>query len=373
MRTAITGANNFGIKTVRLFIKGGKINLDTYDANGKRWRFSTGMSDTKHNRLVVERQKFSLAIAHLEANQPSNADTKFDELALEALRSTKDERSVEVQDDYESIYERLIKPLLGMMAIGAIKAKHIEELKRKLIARGMSKSRFNKHWTTLNLIFAYLFKNELIDKNPMSLVKRASKSFKETEDDRDKYYSLEESKAIMDNATGWFQAFITTLLMTGCRSSEISGLTWDRIDFEKGQITIARSTKKRVLKCTKTGKTRVVDMPTPLVEILRQHYENRISDKFVFPSPRSGLPFYASNMIIKTYLKPLLKELDIPYKTLYATRHTYASLLIENNVPITYVQKMLGHANLSTTMLYIKNTLMDTKAMLPKIDNLYSA
>lgn len=373
MKIKTNSANALGIKSVRPFVKNGKINLDTYDLEGTRRRFSTGMADTKHNRLVIERQMYQLAQDHLEASQPSNEDTLLDELALEALRSTSEERSVEVQDDYESIYRRLIKPFLGKMAIGAVKAKHIEELKRKLIALGMSRSRFNKHWTTLNLIFAYLFKNELIDKNPMSLVKRASKSFKIKDDDRDKYYSLEEANAIMENATGWFKPFVSTLLMTGGRTAEISGLTWDRIDFEKGQITIARSTKKRQLKCTKTGKTRVVDMPTPLIEILRQHYETRISDRFVFPSPRSGLPFYASNMIIKTYLKPLLEELNIPYKTLYATRHTYASLLIENNVPITYVQKMLGHANLSTTMLYIKNSLIDTKAILPKIDDLYSA
>ena len=373
MRPKITVTSTSGIKSARVFEKGGKLNLDYYDMDGKRIRFSTGMRDTKHNRLVLERQKIALAFEHWEAHQPSNADTILDDLALEALRSTQDERSEDVQKDYESIYENRIKSYLGILVIGAIKAHHIKELKRRFIALGMSKSRFNKHWTTLNLIFLYLYQNELIDKNPMDLVKRSSKAFKDEGETRDRYYSLTESNAIMKNATGWFKPFITTLFMTGARTGEISGLLWKMIDFEKGQITIAHSAKKGKLKCTKTGKVRVVDMPTPLIEVLKLHYLHRLSDEYVFPSPRTGIPFYGTNMIVKTYLKPLLLTLGIPYKTLYTTRHTYASLLIENNVPMTYVQKMLGHSSLSTTMLYVKNSLMDTKAMLPTIDSLYSA
>ena len=69
---------------------------------------------------------------------------------------------------------------------------------------------------------------------------------------------------------------------------------------------------------------------------------------------------------VKTYLKPLLERLNITYKTLYATRHSFASSVVENNMPITLAQKYLGHTKLSTTMdYYVKNGLID----IAKIDS----
>jgi integrase len=71
-------------------------------------------------------------------------------------------------------------------------------------------------------------------------------------------------------------------------------------------------------------------------------------------------------------LKPLLTELDIEYKTLYATRHSAASIMVENNLPLTYVQKQLGHKKLSTTMdFYIKNGFVNESGRDERIDRLY--
>ena len=80
-----------------------------------------------------------------------------------------------------------------------------------------------------------------------------------------------------------------------------------------------------------------------------------------------------SRPIVKTYLKPLLERLNITYKTLYATRHSFASSVVENNMPITLAQKYLGHTKLSTTMdYYVKNGLMDVAKIDSGIDKLYA-
>ncbi|PUE63334.1 tyrosine-type recombinase/integrase [Arcobacter caeni] len=64
--------------------------------------------------------------------------------------------------------------------------------------------------------------------------------------------------------------------------------------------------------------------------------------------------------------------LSIEYKTLYATRHSFASVMVENNVPLTYVQKQLGHKRLSTTMdYYIKNGLINENKYNPILDVIY--
>jgi len=80
-----------------------------------------------------------------------------------------------------------------------------------------------------------------------------------------------------------------------------------------------------------------------------------------------------SRPIVKTYLKPLLERLNITYKTLYATRHSFASSVVENNMPITLAQKYLGHTKLSTTMdYYVKNGLMDMSDIEKELDKLYA-
>lgn len=83
-------------------------------------------------------------------------------------------------------------------------------------------------------------------------------------------------------------------------------------------------------------------------------------------------PYWEPKTIINTYFKPLLKKLNIEYKTLYATRHSFASIMVENNVPLTYIQKQLGHKRLSTTMdFYVKNGLISKASRDIRLDTLY--
>lgn len=365
---------NSEIKSAHIFIKGVNININYITGEGNRRRFSTGMKDSKHNRLVIERQMYVLAQEHFERNRPSDSKTLFSEIALTALRSTSDNRSVEVQEDYEGLVERSLLPAFGSKAIGDIKPMHIEQWKSKTIATGMSKSRFHKHWTTLRMVMQYCTKNEMIEKNPMLLVERASKAFKPSANRSEKYYTPSEVSAMLEHSTGWFRAFLYTLFLTGMRTGEGLALQWKNIDFKNRKITIEHSVKKAKLKSTKTGKVRIVDMARALHDALKEHYKNRLSDVFVFPSYKTLKPYHGSNAVVRHYLKPLLKELGIEYKTIYATRHSFASNLVQNNVPITYVQKMLGHSKLETTMnFYVKNGLIDSAEMAPLLDQMYSA
>ena len=363
------------IKSVRIFAKAGKINIDYYTTDGKRHRFSTGIADTKQNRTAIDRQKLSRAEDHFESHRPSDAKTLFKDIGLEAIDSTKDNRASYTHQDYVGLLERSLIPHFGNMQIGEIRPMHIEKWKASIIKQGISKSRFHKHWTTARMVFGYCVKNEMIDKDPMQYVERNSKAFKPPVNRSKEYYTQSEVTAILEHAEGWFKTFMHTLFLTGMRTGEAMALQWENIDFEKKQITIEHSLKKGVIKCTKTGQTRIVDMATPLYNVLKVHYDKRCSESFLFPSTKDvRKPFYEAHTIVKHHLKPLLESLNISYKTLYATRHSFASNLVLKNAPITYVQKMLGHSKLTTTMdFYVKNGLIDSAEMTPILDSMYSA
>jgi len=71
--------------------------------------------------------------------------------------------------------------------------------------------------------------------------------------------------------------------------------------------------------------------------------------EWLFPND-DGHPMDESR--VRKAFKQGLKRAGLPSFRLYDLRHTYASLLLAANAPITYVSAQLGHANPSTTLRY---------------------
>ncbi len=371
------------IKTARVYEKNGSIHLDyrvypEYRKSGQeRIRFSTGEAYSKRSLQRMERDKFSLALNHyLESHELSNGSIYLKDIALDALEEDKGNRQVDVHNDYLTIYHNSIEPVLGDMLLEDIKVSDIKGWKNNLLThQKMSKSRYTKYHRTLNFIFQYAYLNELIVKNPVTLLDKRSKLFTQSKNDASKkYYTATEAKALMAGARGWFRAFLTTLFHTGMRTGEALALKWSDMNFEKSQITIQRSVRKgKIRETTKTGVDRVIDMPQPLKEALLGYKNTALSVEWLFVNEKTRFPYYESNSITRWYFKPLLKSLDIEYKTLYATRHSFATIVVENNLPMTYIQKQLGHKKLSTTMdYYIKNGLMNEGERDVRVDKLFA-
>ena len=65
--------------------------------------------------------------------------------------------------------------------------------------------------------------------------------------------------------------------------------------------------------------------------------------------------YYDIKRIRDSKWKNLLKECKIEYRTIYQMRHTFATVMIENNEDILWVSNMLGHADASMTLqMYAK-------------------
>ncbi len=370
------------LKSVRVYSKGGKVCLDyrlldEYRKDGKeRIRFSLKLDDTPLNMQRTEREKYALALEHfLSNNEVNDGNYTIEDIALKALNEDKHNRAEDTHNDYIQIYTKYIKPYFGNKHLADIKVTDLKAWKNNLIeSHQLSKSRFNKYYRTFNFIWNYALVNEMIDKNPLALVDKKSKQFSKSKSDASqKYYSKEEVKRILEHATGWFKAFLTLSFNTGLRTGEALALQWGDVDFENNTITIQRSQRHGKLKETKTNIVNTVYMPVPVQEALELHKQTAKSELWVFPNENTLQPYFESRPIVKTYLKPLLERLNITYKTLYATRHSFASSVVENKMPITLAQKYLGHTKLSTTMdYYVKNGLMDVENIDEGIDRLFA-
>lgn len=159
-----------------------------------------------------------------------------------------------------------------------------------------------------------------------------------------KYLNFEERKAFLGAVQRepdlLKRSFCLTLFYSGCRISEALALTWDQIDFSE-QLIVFETLKQR-----KSGVFRPVLVPDTLIIL----FENQ--DRATNPIWRFSRTT-AWRIVKKSMASAKIKGSKASPKGL---RHSFAVSYIENGVPITSVQKWLGHKRIETTAIYL-NTL----------------
>jgi len=324
------------IKSARIFEKNGNINID-YTVNTQyikdaksRIRFSTSKVATTRNKQQIQRNMYQLATEHYLKNNTIKSDVVlFKDIALEAIREDEHSRTKSTQADYESMYKREIAPTFDNMILDDIKVSHIKAWQRNLLEiRPMSRARYVKHHRVMNFIFKFAFMNEYINKNIMDLVEIKSNLFIESTKDKSKmYYSKDEVNLMIENSTGWFKVFLIVLFNTGMRTGEAMALKFTDFNYDDNTIFLQRSKRNGVLSNRlKTQKSATIRMSNNLKKVL-QEYQLESDCEWLFLNPKTHEPFWGSGSIVNRHFKPLLDKLDIEYKTMYATRSTYASLL----------------------------------------------
>jgi integrase len=137
------------------------------------------------------------------------------------------------------------------------------------------------------------------------------------------------------------------------RMSEINRLTWDDVNFE-GKYVVLYTRKKRGGHLT----PRAVPMTEKLYQVLSLRYHQRDdSNPLIFwhrycPSKtrewKEG-PYKERKRIMKA----LCQKAGVRYFSFHALRHSRASLMEHNNVPIGSIQRILSHQNRTTTEIYL--------------------
>ena len=161
----------------------------------------------------------------------------------------------------------------------------------------------------------------------------------------------------------------------GLRKSELAGLEWKDIDFEKNTMHIRRAcyyVDKEfgvVTKGTKTfGSTRLLTMPDTLVKVLKEYKEWYDTMKVAFGNlwegtdrlmvSDDGHPVFPDLYLI--WLRKILKKANLKKVSLHSLRHTNITLQLTAGVDIKTVSARAGHARASTTTdiysHYLKNS-----------------
>ncbi|WP_231510815.1 site-specific integrase [Bacillus sp. UNC438CL73TsuS30] len=245
----------------------------------------------------------------------------------------------------ESAIRLQIKPLLGKYKLTALDK---TTYKRVFI------NELLKHYAPGSVqIFHRIYKtaiNAAVD-DEIILRNRFKKITIEMDKKVDNFLTAEELKKFLQDAkrlgTITTYSLILLLAYTGLRKGEALGLKWENIDFKNKTLTVERTRDNHGVRTPKTKNSyRTILIDDTLLTHLEsykkwckatmlffgKHFKN---DDFVFISYQTGKPISTMNLIVK---KTGCKRI-----TVHGLRHTHATILIGQRIPVKVIANRLGN------------------------------
>ena len=140
-----------------------------------------------------------------------------------------------------------------------------------------------------------------------------------------------------------YKTFVLLALDSGMRKSELLSIKISNIDIHNKLIYLEE---------TKTGKTRYVPFSSFSFDYVKELKNKKPRREFLMYNFIKSRKLSSSD--IKLFYKRTKDKLGIERLHTHRFRKTYASLLADNGMPAQYVQKLLDHQKISTTMKYIQ-------------------
>ena len=209
----------------------------------------------------------------------------------------------------------------------------------------------------------YAVKMDLIPFNPADKVERPKKQRYIAD-----YYRQEELERLLEASKDHpYSLLIQMTAFYGLRRSEALGLKWDAIDFERDTITIkhivtnAKIDGKCEIVCADRAKSSLRSLPLvsnireKLLALREQQKEDRRVcgncyskkyDGYVFVDAMGNI--FNPRSVTANFSK-LLEQNGLRHIRFHDLRHSCASLLLANDVPLKQIQEWLGHSDIGTT------------------------
>lgn len=205
---------------------------------------------------------------------------------------------------------------------------------RRLIDGKRSGSTINRYRSLLSSIFRHGVRAGVVEANPVMRVDR----FRENEH-RIRFLDAGEEKAlraVIRKRCPAREPELDLALHTGLRRGEQFGLTWERVDLERGILTVRGKTGRRFVPVNSIARA-----------ALERLWRQSNGHSFVCPEAKRE-----DQEDWRRWFEEAVSEAKIDNFTWHDLRHTFASRLAMKAVPLASVQQYLGHRSILTTMRY---------------------
>lgn len=343
--------------------------LSWVDANGNRHRkwVATGLAQKGNKRRAEE------ALVHIRntfeppvVDRELTADMLFSEYLKQWLEVVKVRVKIATFCSYQDMVLNTIAPYFEKKKITLrdLEARHIQQFYTEKLKTVSANSVIHYH-AVIYQSLKYAMKTDMVPQNVAMKVDRPRK-----EQYQPTFLDADEMQELFKVVKGTrLELPVLVAAFYGLRRGEVLGLKWDAIDFQRGTLTI----KRTVTEVRLDGKTEIIEQESaktksslrtlPLVGSFKDYFMevkqaqevnksvcgncyNYDYDGYVFVDELGERmkPDYLTN-----YFPTYIQRHGIRKMRFHDLRHSCASLLLANGVPLKQIQEWLGHSDYSTT------------------------
>ena len=358
-----------------------------FRVNGKQKMLATKVPVKGNNKRKAERVLKEL-IAKYEGLNLENENVLFTIFLDKWLQSVQPILKPATWESYDKTVSGKIKPYFEQKnyRFREMKPEIFTEYFVYLATEGKSNGKGGLSYKTVKNIrgvlssaYEYAIENSYIKDNPV--LKSRMPSFAHSIKSDVPEYSAEQVRKLLLFAKendSHIYIFLLLALYTGLRKGELLALTWDDVDYDKKLLRVNKSrtgSRKAITTQITTPKTESSNRKIPLNDTVLEALkaEKKRQEEY---AEILGNGYDKSNFIIRTVLgKPyvnlsainrvvnrLTEKAGLPHCTIHGFRHSVASILDDNGVPIQDISVLLGHESVQTTERIYINRRKTAKA-----------
>lgn len=363
--------------------------FNMYNEYGKRkpeWH-STGLkvdnNERKNNQIRKQAEKIlneELVRVNAEnsfsnkmntiAKNSKYSNMLFSDYMLEWLENIKPKVVQSTYIGYEQVVKGRLCPYFKSKKIKLIdlRPKDIQDFINYLYKQRLKGSTIAHYTSNMNTALKEAVIAEIIPSNPMDRIESVKKEVYIPE-----FYTDDELIELIEVIkTQKIELPLTLGIIYGLRREEILGLTWNAIDFKNKSITIRKTVGRGkydgvtqfLIKDIPKNKSsyRTLPMFDFIADLLKKYKEKyKLNEKIFGNTYITDYKDFICLMDNGELVKPdyvdrtfsrILKENGFRHIRLHDLRHSCATLLLRNGVPLPEIQKWLGHSNIITTQRY---------------------
>lgn len=200
----------------------------------------------------------------------------------------------------------------------------------------VSNATVNNKRKFLSAFFVWATKEEIIDRNPMLKIN----SIKEKYVTKKPFSDIELAKIRDVLKNDREKALVEFLLSTGCRVSEVAGLKVEDVNFRDGECVV----------CGKGNKERTVYINNKAMYYLERYLPDKMDASRPLFLNGWGKSMAKGN--IEQLMRDIGKRAGVSKVHPHRFRRTMATNAMKRGMPVQYIQVILGHSKLDTTMIY---------------------
>jgi len=334
----------------------GRFRIDFYDEEGRRHREMIGSEKLAIN---VYRQRKTEIWEGRFIPKSHHPKITFKELAETRMAAKQIRLAASSYYSDERRLEPLIKEF-GSMPAADITVDRINEFLATLKTDGraprpgrkrrpISGSTVNRYRSLLSNIFTIGVRSGTVASNPIARVDK----FRES-DSRVRFLGAEEEKSLraaVRAQSAEHEAELDLAMHTGLRRGEQYGLTWDRVDLDRGVLTVYGKTGRRFVPINSAARSAI-----------EQLWRVSNGSKFVCPDKQRD-----DQEDGRRWLDEACATAAVDNFRWHDLRHTFASRLVMAGVDLRSVQELLGHKSIVTTQRYAHLSPDHQKANVQKL------